>query len=182
MTSLSTSTSANYSRQREVDFLSNNCIILSHYLDVSTDRAAIKDELAGRMVFDNDSVFLRLGIHKLSADLADACTASMKADPEFQKAREELERLLAHASRKSGQALDDETFMQDEEGGSSSNPTKPTKRERAMYGLLVSAMAVEFLFYFNIVIVECCVRKNRWVFLDWRPAPVQSSMGCNTRS
>ncbi|KAF7986655.1 hypothetical protein HWV62_26490 [Athelia sp. TMB] len=144
LTFLSTSTSANYPRQREVGFLSNY-IPRSHYLDVNTYRAAIEDEHAGCMVFYDDSVFLRLGIDKLSADLIDACIASVKADPEFQKAREDLEQSFAQASRKSGEALNpnEQRRVQEKEDdkeergdGPSSDPAKPTEREWAMYGPL----------------------------------------------
>ncbi|KAF7986652.1 hypothetical protein HWV62_26484 [Athelia sp. TMB] len=142
MASNSAPTSATSPRQRGVGSLSN-FMPHSRYSNLETNRAAIKEELTGRMFFNDNSVFHRLGIDELSADLVDACTASIGADPEFQNARKELGILSAQASKKSVQALDEERLKQDEEGddegtekGNSSDPARPTKREQEMYGPL----------------------------------------------
>ncbi|KAF7976750.1 hypothetical protein HWV62_5734 [Athelia sp. TMB] len=105
----------------------------SMFSNVTTNRAALKDELRGRMQYGDSTVFTRLGTDKLSTEFVDACVEALKADGEVTAARDTLNSLLAGIKGLSADELEAEKEVKVEDSGTSVN-VKSRKREKAMYG------------------------------------------------
>ena len=100
-----------------------------------SSREAIKAELAGKLYFDDSSVFKRLGMDHLSATFVDACVASFQQNASVQDARTKLDKLVANSSQKSEAELEAEG---NDEGVTTKSKTRPSKvREKQMYSPLV---------------------------------------------
>ncbi|TDL20615.1 hypothetical protein BD410DRAFT_899351 [Rickenella mellea] len=99
----------------------------SPYTDYRSSRSAIKAELPGKLVFDDGSVFRRLGIQDVPENFVNECSAKLKhakAD-----AIEKLQKIVADAQGKEASELEEEINVRDDEG----NRRKVKKRELDMY-------------------------------------------------
>lgn len=122
--------------------LQNFVSVNSPYSDKTrSSRDAIKVELAGKLSFNDHSVFKRLGVDRLSATLVEACVASFQHNANIQNAKAALEKLVVDASRKSEAELEAEGDNEDVTRGSKGKISKV--REKKMYGPLVSLLQHE---------------------------------------
>lgn len=114
---------------------------------ITSNRQALKEELAGNIVFDDHSVFRRLGIEELSVGLVSACVTAMESDPAVQNARQHLEEDVADAENMTTMELREEEEEEDREeddgrwGASLSQKVRrPTWREQSMCEPMVSVI------------------------------------------
>lgn len=117
--------------------------------NVTSNRHALKDELTGHIVFDDHSVFRRLGIEELPAGLVDACIAALENDPAVQNARQELEKVVTDAKKMTAKELAEERNIEKEGLGGTvagQKVRKPSRREQSMYKPMVSTIIYPFLF------------------------------------
>ncbi|KAH9943569.1 hypothetical protein B0H21DRAFT_492197 [Amylocystis lapponica] len=112
----------------------------SPHSSVASSRNAIKAELAGKLRFNDDCVFHRLGTDTVPDTLVDACTASMGQNAKTSKARNALKKLLAKASKKSERQLEAEIDPEPADTADARDPgsgmKKSKSREKAMYNPL----------------------------------------------
>jgi hypothetical protein len=99
-----------------------------------SSRLAIKDELAGKLVFDDPRVFNRLGINQIPPQLVENCTLSFQTDLNLVAARRELEAIVASAIGKPIEFLEAEDDVHDSYG---STRVKNKVEEKKMYSPLV---------------------------------------------
>ncbi|KAF9477660.1 hypothetical protein BDN70DRAFT_934048 [Pholiota conissans] len=62
--------------------------------DADTSHTAIKDELVGKLVFDDSRVFVRLGLDHVSSEFVTNCTAAFKTNKELMEARSQLQNTI----------------------------------------------------------------------------------------
>ncbi|KAF7976490.1 hypothetical protein HWV62_6279 [Athelia sp. TMB] len=127
-----TPNSASSPRKPSAGSLTNLAPYPSLNSNVSSNREALKDELNGRMTFDDSTVLTRLGIDQLSPEFVSACVEALEADGAVTEARITLTSLVRGASKISVKDLEAEE--EDKEAGSKVVKVKSRKRERAMYG------------------------------------------------
>ena len=103
--------------------------------NVTSNREALKNELNGRMIFDDSTVLTRLGVHQLSPEFVSACVGALEADGAVTEARNTLTSLVDSASKISVNDLEAKQEYKEED--SKVVKVKSRKRERAMYGPMV---------------------------------------------
>jgi hypothetical protein len=65
--------------------------------DARSSRIALRDELVGKLVFDDDRVFKRLALDRLSPEFVEKCAYAFETDQDLLNARRELEKVVAAA-------------------------------------------------------------------------------------
>lgn len=115
---------------------------------VST-QALIKEELPGKVVYNDQTVFKRLNIDAIPDDFVERCARSIRT--KHNEKIKDLIRITREGSGLSDDAYDAETFMED--NGRKTKLTK--KREIKMYPHLVCAIPFLSLLYLSMLINSC---------------------------
>lgn len=102
---------------------------------VRSSRLAIKDELAGKLVFDDPRVFNRLGVNQIPTQMIENCSLAFQNDPNLTAARQELEAIVTSAVAKPIEVLEAEDDVHDSYG---TTKVKKKVEEKKMYSPLVS--------------------------------------------
>jgi len=102
--------------------------------DARSSRIALKDELVGKLVFDDPGVFKRLALDRVSPQFVASCAQAFTTDQDLLDARRELDNITAAAIGKPVEELE-----ADDEVPDSSGIRKVEKKaeEKKMYKPLV---------------------------------------------
>jgi hypothetical protein len=103
--------------------------------DARSSRIALKDELVGKLVFDDPRVFKRLALDRVSSQFVADCAQAITTDLHLFEARRELEKLIAAAVGKPIDELEGYDEIHDSFG---MRKVKKKVEEKKMYKPLVS--------------------------------------------
>jgi hypothetical protein len=84
--------------------------------DARSSRIALRDELVGKLVFDDDRVFKRLALDRLSPEFVKKCAHAFETDQDLLDAKLELEKVVAAAIGKPIEELEADEDIQDSFG------------------------------------------------------------------
>ena len=84
--------------------------------DARSSRIALRDELVGKLVFDDDRVFKRLALDRLSPEFVEKCAHAFETDQDLLDAKRELEKVVAAAIGKPIEELEADEDIQDSFG------------------------------------------------------------------
>lgn len=84
-------------RRVGVGMLQNFMSLESPDSDARSSRIALKDELVGKLVFDDPRVFKHLDLDRISSQFVATCAQAFTTDQDLLDARHELEKITAAA-------------------------------------------------------------------------------------
>jgi hypothetical protein len=102
--------------------------------DARSSRIALKDELVGKLVFDDPRVFNCLALDRVSPQFVAKCAQALKTDQDLLDARRELDKITAAAIGKPVEDLEADDEVDDSWG---IRKVKKKVEEKKMYKPLV---------------------------------------------
>ena len=102
--------------------------------DARSSRIALKDEIVGKLVFDDPGVFKRLALDRISPQFVAQCAQSFTTDQDLLNARRELDKITVAAIGKPVEELEADDEVHDSFGISK---VKKKVEEKKMYKPLV---------------------------------------------
>ena len=121
-------------RKVGVGMLQNFMSLESPDSDARSSRIALKDELAGKLVFDDPGVFKRLALERVSPQFVANCVQSFTTNQNLLDARRELDKITAAAIGKPVEELEADDDVHDFFG---IRKVKKKVEEKKMYKPLV---------------------------------------------
>jgi hypothetical protein len=121
-------------RKVGVGMLQNFMSLESPDSDARSSRIALKDELVGKLVFDDPRVFKRLALDRVSPQLVAHCAQAFTTDQDLLDARRELDKITAAAIGRPVEELEADDEVHDSFG---IKKVKKKVEEKKMYKPLV---------------------------------------------
>jgi len=119
---------------RKAGVLQNFMSLESPDSDARSSCIALRDELVGKLVFDDDRVFKRLALDRLSPEFVEKCAHAFETDQDLLDAKRDLEKVVAAAIGKPIEELEADEDIQDSFG---IRKVKKKVEEKKMYKPLV---------------------------------------------
>jgi hypothetical protein len=160
-------------RKTGVGMVQNYTSLNSPESGARSSRMAIKDELVGKLVFDDPRVFQRLALDRVSPDFVDKCVQALQTDQKLLDAKRELQKITSTAAGKSPEELEEEEDVEDTVG---KRTVKKKVEEKKMYKPLVCFRSSQLRELLTMI------RHRRACFNAWKTCRIPLVLPPNIRS